>query len=181
MFAHLSHYNKILVTGPQRSGTTIAARMIAHDTGLTYLPEEYVRVNCERSLRHVLETHDHFVLQCPALQHLMHLPGVGDREDTLVVYTDRPLAEILASAARVGSCECPNGGRSPQIIRQHLPPVANGSENRRPRGSNAAGTGRPPQTARIEHDRRVMFYCQTPNTPYFSAGSRGCFSHFQKG
>jgi len=39
MFKYLTKYNHILVTGPQRSGTTIAAKMIAKDTRHKYIKE----------------------------------------------------------------------------------------------------------------------------------------------
>lgn len=40
MFEHLAEYKKILVTGPHRSGTTIAAAMIAQDTKHLLVLEE---------------------------------------------------------------------------------------------------------------------------------------------
>jgi hypothetical protein len=39
VFEHLAVHRKILVTGSFRSGTTIAGKMIAHDTGHCYLDE----------------------------------------------------------------------------------------------------------------------------------------------
>jgi len=44
MFEYLKEYDEILVTGPQRSGTTICARMIAHDTGHTYIDEARFKI-----------------------------------------------------------------------------------------------------------------------------------------
>ena len=40
MFEHLACHHAIVVTGPHRSGTTIAAEMIAHDTGKRCIHEE---------------------------------------------------------------------------------------------------------------------------------------------
>lgn len=40
VFEHLSRYRCVIVTGPHRSGTTIAATMITADTGLTRVVEE---------------------------------------------------------------------------------------------------------------------------------------------
>lgn len=102
MFEYLTKFDKILVTGPQRSGTTIAARMIARDTGKRFLPEEYVWVDSEEALKYVVNTESSFVLQCPALQHEVHLPHVGGKDDLAVVFMDRPVEEILSSASRSG-------------------------------------------------------------------------------
>jgi hypothetical protein len=39
MFEHLAVHSKIVVTGPQRSGTRIASQMIASDTGHEFVDE----------------------------------------------------------------------------------------------------------------------------------------------
>lgn len=102
MFGYLKPYSKILVTGPQRSGTTIAARMIAEDTGKRFLTEEYVYVHSEEALLRALASDGQFVLQCPALQHMIHTPEVGLRREVAVVFMDRPDEEIRRSESRIG-------------------------------------------------------------------------------
>ena len=42
MFEVLRGFDKIIVSGPQRSGTTIVARILASDLGLRFLIEEWV-------------------------------------------------------------------------------------------------------------------------------------------
>lgn len=101
MFEYLKDFSKILVTGPQRSGTTICARMIAEDTGKRFLPEEHVDVNSESSLLWLLNHETQFVLQCPALQHVMHRADVGRRSDVAVVFMERPLDEVYRSEKRI--------------------------------------------------------------------------------
>lgn len=56
---------QILVTGPQRSGTTIAARIIAHDLDIEYIDESDVQFN---------DIPEHCVIQAPfALKCLVEL------------------------------------------------------------------------------------------------------------
>jgi hypothetical protein len=99
MFEHLAAYDKIVVTGPQRSGTTIAGRMIAHDTGHTYIDENTIGVHNHLALFGVLDTRHKIVVQCPALAHTAH--EVGRRGDALVVWMLRGLADIIASQERI--------------------------------------------------------------------------------
>ena len=45
VFEYLLHYHYVIVTGPQRSGTRIGAKMIAYDTGYTYVDEAEVKAD----------------------------------------------------------------------------------------------------------------------------------------
>jgi hypothetical protein len=97
MFQHLKHHSKILVTGPQRSGTTITARIIAHDTGHVYIDEEDISIRETVLLEEYLNSESNFVIHCPALSHKIH-----EFNNVLVVWCKRPLNEILASQKRIG-------------------------------------------------------------------------------
>ena len=96
-FFHLTKYKKILVTGPQRSGTRIMAKMIARDTGYKYIDEDCFGVHNPRELIKFL-LKDVAVIQCPALFHLVHA-FVAD--DTLIVVAKRNIEDIVASQKRV--------------------------------------------------------------------------------
>ena len=104
MFEHLKEWQRILVTGPQRSGTTIAAKMIAHDTGHHLHLEEDIHVDslnflCRR-LRISQGQSKPIVVQCPAMS--MYANHFGVHDDRLaVVMMIRPLAEIAASIERI--------------------------------------------------------------------------------
>lgn len=98
MFSHLSVFRSILVTGPQRSGTTICAKMIAADTGLTFIPEEKVGISSEKKLREKLAAGG-CVVQCPSLCCLAH--DLAD-EATAVVLMRRPVEDIVRSQERIG-------------------------------------------------------------------------------
>jgi hypothetical protein len=97
VFEDLGTHRRIAVTGPQRSGTTIAARMIAHDTGFTFVDETQFGVHDPAGLRAALDA-DGVVVQCPSmLRHLVDEPVPG----VLVVLMRRRLDEIHASEDRI--------------------------------------------------------------------------------
>ena len=54
VFEHLLNFAVVLVSGPQRSGTTICAKMIAHDTGHTYIPESEYQFHDEAAFRAIV-------------------------------------------------------------------------------------------------------------------------------
>ena len=98
MFDHLKPFDKIVVTGPQRSGTRICAKMIAQDLGKEYVSEAHVGVNVFGLLEEMLEKRKNFVVQCPGLCRHVHLIG---REDTAVVFMRRSLEHIIGSQRRI--------------------------------------------------------------------------------
>jgi hypothetical protein len=98
MFKTLAQYDSILVTGPQRSGTRIAAKMIAHDTGRSYVDETDIFIDSLYSAASVI-ARGNCVLQCPSLCRYVH--NLVD-EETLVVMMFRDVDAIIDSQARVG-------------------------------------------------------------------------------
>ena len=99
MFKGLRKFNVILVTGPQRSGTRIAARCIAADTGHQYVDENQFKVHRQALFDNLIATRRNVVIQCPAMCHLVH--KYGARDDLLVVMMIRELYEIHASQERI--------------------------------------------------------------------------------
>lgn len=102
MFEGLARFDRVLVTGPQRSGTTICARMIAADTGYVYVDEEDIGIHYLETLRALLDERRGVVVQCPALARWVHTLDV---ESVLVVWMRRALVDILASQERIGWVE----------------------------------------------------------------------------
>ena len=102
MFADLTDYQTILVSGPQRSGTRFVATAVAHDTGHTYVDEAAISTDSLYQLLWVRQTTDTpIVVQCPGLCSV--LPSlVSHLRSTFVVMCLRQEAEILASQARIG-------------------------------------------------------------------------------
>lgn len=94
MFEHLAKFRTIFVTGPQRSGTTIAARMIAHDLGYEYIDERDYGAHDLQMLFRVVE--EQAVVQGPALSAYCHLLP----RHVAVVLMRRALADIVASQDR---------------------------------------------------------------------------------
>jgi hypothetical protein len=98
MFEHLAAETRIVVTGPQRSGTRIAAQMIAGDTGHRFVDEADFNFIDEQLWRDVLASDDPFVVQCPTMFRFV----VDDADPRLfVVLMRRDLAAIHASEARI--------------------------------------------------------------------------------
>jgi hypothetical protein len=97
LFEQLAEERRIVVTGPQRSGTRIAARMIAADTGHRFVDEEEFDFVDDQAWRTVLQD-DGIVVQCPAM-----LKPIVDRSDPdlFVVLMRRSLDAIHASQDRI--------------------------------------------------------------------------------
>lgn len=94
MFHWLTEFRRIIVTGPHRSGTTIAAEMIAHDTGKECVREEAF------DYRNIIQAEQisEGVIQGPYL--LPWLP-IFAGADTAIIYMKRLGSEIDASVARL--------------------------------------------------------------------------------
>jgi len=98
MFEWMTRFDKILVTGPQRSGTRICARMIAHDTGYRYVDEKEIAVGHPELLKALCAAEHGFVVQCPALCHCVH---EFSADDTLIILMRRKIEDIIASQERI--------------------------------------------------------------------------------
>jgi hypothetical protein len=100
MFEHLKKWPRILVVGPQRSGTRIGATMISEDTGHWFVGEEEFGVDSLNRLYKILEISRNVVVQAPAMTCYSHLLGMHD-QDLAVVLMRRDLGEIKASEERI--------------------------------------------------------------------------------
>src|SRR5579872_7158233 len=91
----LRSYEQIIVSGPQRAGTTIAAKILAGELGYRNVPEEEVGVNDVVRLVELYRVGRRFVVQGPGFCPYVHLlPGA-------VVLMRRPVEEIVRSQARI--------------------------------------------------------------------------------
>jgi hypothetical protein len=99
LFEHLSKYNTIIVTGPQRSGTLIASKMIAHDTGHLFIDERLISIDSLYRFQEAIMLQRNVVIQCPALARWIH--HFAD-DDVLVCFMMRDLEDIKASENRIG-------------------------------------------------------------------------------
>jgi hypothetical protein len=100
MFEYLTPFKKIVVTGPQRSGTTIVARAISHDLARDYVDEvEFIATDYLRWLQ-LMDRQRSFVVQAPGMCRFVH--EVGIRPEVAVVLCRRDVADIVASQERIG-------------------------------------------------------------------------------
>lgn len=91
----LREYRQILVTGPQRSGTTIGAHVLARELQLPYIDEAEIAVDDVGKAFRLYHQSERFVLQAPGLSAYCHLfPGA-------VVFMIRDPDEILSSERRI--------------------------------------------------------------------------------
>lgn len=97
MFEYLRDYSHILVTGPQRSGTTIITHMIAHDTKKVAIDEVAFGHREVRLIPGILEEEESCVLQAP--QALPWIP-ILTHMNMAVVYVLRDLEDIEKSILR---------------------------------------------------------------------------------
>ncbi len=99
MFEYLCQWPAIIVTGPQRSGTRIAASMIVADTDKTYWDEDDWK-NSSNPLDHLAELiQKGGVIHAPTLSSACHKLSANGR--TFVVFMMRNLEEIQASEQRI--------------------------------------------------------------------------------
>lgn len=99
MFEYLKVFRKIIVTGPQRSGTTIAGKMIAVDTEKTYYDEMRFNVGNLRKVKEILAIDDSAVIQAPGL--VRHIVDLSVDDGTCIVMMIRDVADIQKSQARI--------------------------------------------------------------------------------
>lgn len=98
MFSELCRYNRILVTGPARSGTHVCSRMIAHDAGMTYVSENAFRAKNQELFRRVVRRKN-VVIACAGMRAKI---SEFSQKKTLIVFMHRPIEDIIASGLRIG-------------------------------------------------------------------------------
>jgi hypothetical protein len=112
MFEHLAAHPRIVVTGPQRSGTRIAAKMIAADTGHAFVDEMQFEIKNAAAFGEVLKR-DNVVVQAPhMLKDLVDDPPPG----IFVVLMRRELEQIHASEERIRWAEV-YGGKKTELAK----------------------------------------------------------------
>lgn len=98
----LRSFSKIVVTGPQRSGTTIAAKILAAELQYHIVLEEVFKEHDLYLFFEVFLRHSLCVVQAPALSSIVHfLKG----HNIAVVFMQRRLADVRASEKRIGWLE----------------------------------------------------------------------------
>lgn len=101
----LKEYKSILVTGAQRSGTTIAAHILAEELGKRYVDEDEIDIYNWYAAMLEMEK-EPSVLQAPGLMHCVNL---FTKPSWAVVVMRRDLNEIYSSEERIGWRTINNG------------------------------------------------------------------------
>ena len=96
MFKKLNKYKAIIVTGIQRSGTRVCAKMIAHDTGYKYIDEKNFGYDIERFFDYCAK--DNVVVQAPNMCKFVHLLSC---KENLVIFMLRSYKDILKSQKKL--------------------------------------------------------------------------------
>ena len=63
-------FRKVLVTGPQRSGTTFASKAISTALGYRWIDEKVYKVHNEIEFSNLIQDSNKYVIHCPAMSHL---------------------------------------------------------------------------------------------------------------
>lgn len=92
-------FRKIFVTGPQRSGTRVAAKIIAHDFSLRYVDEAVIEGRDRDLAMSWIANRNHFVLQCPGLA--AWLLKFSYYNDILIIWMKRDIDDINKSMQRI--------------------------------------------------------------------------------
>lgn len=99
LFNSLQNYRKILVTGPQRSGTTITSQILAMESGYRYIDEREFNLRDPTLFEQFLRDDQNMVIQCPSMSHLIDQFG---SEKNLIIFMHRNPREIMSSQMRIG-------------------------------------------------------------------------------
>jgi len=93
----LKNYSRVIVTGPQRSGTTIASHIIACDLEYKHIDERQVDVRSMSKLFKVLED-TNIVVQGPCF--CSQVAWI-DTPDTIIIMMKRDINDIVESETRI--------------------------------------------------------------------------------
>lgn len=94
----LADFDKVLVSGPQRSGTRITTKIISEDLNYHYIDEENIHIQSVARINFFIDKFKKFVLQCPALS--CEIESFS-RKDVAIVFVVRDVDDILESQKRV--------------------------------------------------------------------------------
>lgn len=105
LLSRAANFSRIVVLGLQRSGTHVAAEILAHERSLPlYSERDFNYTSCQPGtdriqvpIEQFVNDHPSFVLQAPAL---LHAANAFSRDDLLVVFVARAADEVRASRVR---------------------------------------------------------------------------------
>lgn len=98
IFGSLRKFKRIIVSGPQRSGTRVCAQMIANDLNYCYMDERVIHINNKEKFGNFVKA-ERVVIQCPGMARWVHEYSAND---TAIVFMIRDVKDIIASQERIG-------------------------------------------------------------------------------
>lgn len=99
-FEYLSQFPKIMVSGPQRSGTRLMSRHLSESLGIGLIYEEHYNFIDESLFFKCANFKEDAVIQAPGMSHLMHV--LGEYDHVAVILMRRDLSEIYKSEDKIG-------------------------------------------------------------------------------
>ncbi len=95
---YLRTFHKIIVTGPQRSGTTILSKMLAHDMNYKLVDEDDYHVHDLTLFNKELCEMGNKVIHAPAMSHVLHRI---QQTKTIIIWVIRDFESIRDSVQRI--------------------------------------------------------------------------------
>ena len=72
VYQKLKNYDKIIVTGPKRSGTTFMSKILSRDLGYDFIDEKEINIDNIILFFDLLRERSKFILQVPCLTYMIH-------------------------------------------------------------------------------------------------------------
>lgn len=98
LLTKLSNFKNVVVSGPQRSGTTFIANCLSNDLGYKLFLEESFSVHDIEVFNDLRIQTGNKVIQCPALSSYLDMMS---QKDTIVVFCVRKISDIIKSEERI--------------------------------------------------------------------------------
>jgi hypothetical protein len=95
----LRKYSKVIVSGCQRSGTTILAKMLSVSLGYDFVDEDDFGTHSPKRFNDELSKIGTKVIHAPAVSHILHRIT---QPNCVVLFVHRPYADIRRSMERIG-------------------------------------------------------------------------------
>lgn len=102
LIEQLDLFKGAIVTGPQRSGTRLASKILAKEKGWEYIDEAQVSVDSVYKTAYICERREGFVIQAPGLMFAIHDLVSHFSPNILAVVMVRDVDYIIASEERIG-------------------------------------------------------------------------------
>lgn len=93
----LKQYTRIIIAGPQRSGTTYAAYTISKDLNYHHIDEQDFGTHTSEGFLNVISK-ENIVVQCPAVTHVLDQIQTNN---TIIVWINRNNEDIIKSEDRI--------------------------------------------------------------------------------